>query len=174
MTRAAVFLDRDGTMNVKPPEHEYVATTGEFVWLPGAREGIARLARAGYAIAVISNQRGVARGLVSPGVLEELEKRIQRDLAPYGCAVETFRYCTHELGDGCGCRKPEPGMIFAAAEDLDLDLRRSWMIGDTDSDILAGKAAGCRTVLVGSPPVRVVPDLVAPSLADASARITSE
>jgi D-glycero-D-manno-heptose 1,7-bisphosphate phosphatase len=172
MRRRAVFLDRDGTINVKPPTHAYLTAPDQFVWLPGAREGIARLAEEGYVIAVVSNQRGIARGLVSRSTLIELENRIQRDLASHGCAITAFRYCHHDLDAGCGCRKPRPGLILALAGELALDLSRSWLIGDTVTDVLAGKAAGCRTVLVGQPPVEVSPDLVVPSLAEASTRIT--
>jgi D-glycero-D-manno-heptose 1,7-bisphosphate phosphatase len=169
----AVFLDRDGTINVRPPAHTYVTAPEHFVWLPGAREAIARLADDGYLIAVVSNQRGIARGLVSPSMLTELEGRIQRDLASHGCAVAAFRYCPHDLDADCGCRKPRPGLILMLASELGLDLSRSWVIGDTETDVLAGKAAGCRTVLVGAPPADVSPDLVASSLAEASRRITS-
>jgi D-glycero-D-manno-heptose 1,7-bisphosphate phosphatase len=168
-----VFLDRDGTMNVRPPEHKYVTAPREFVWLAGAREGIARLAHAGYAIAVVSNQRGFAGGFVTSTLLEEIEHRIQLDLSHYGCAVDAFRYCFHGADDGCACRKPKPGMILALAEELDLDLSRSWMIGDMDSDVLAGQAAGCRTVLLGTPSTTVSPDLVAPSLEDAGWRLAT-
>jgi D-glycero-D-manno-heptose 1,7-bisphosphate phosphatase len=173
MSRRAVFLDRDGTINVRPPAHSYVTGLDQFFWLPGARAAIARLTDDGYLIAVVSNQRGLARGLVSRSTLNELEDRIQRDLAPYGCAVTAFRYCPHDLDAGCDCRKPRPGLIVALAEELGLDLSRSWVIGDTETDVLAGQAAGCRTVLVGAAPGGVTPDLVVASLAEASRTITS-
>jgi D-glycero-D-manno-heptose 1,7-bisphosphate phosphatase len=170
LTRPAAFLDRDGTLNVRPAEHEYVANPSDFVWLPGAREAMARLHGAGYVLAVVSNQRGVARGLVPMSALRDIERRIQRDLAGFGCRVEAFRYCVHDLDDECECRKPRPGMLRELALDLDLALADSWMIGDTESDVAAGRAAGCRTVLVGSPSASVA-DLVAPSLDQASRKI---
>lgn len=166
--RSAVFLDRDGTMNVRPRDHEYVASEAEFVWLPGAVKGIAALASAGYILTVVSNQRGVARGLVRLSALTAIEKRIQRDLAPYGCAMEVFRYCFHEVAENCDCRKPQPGMIVRLAEELDLDLGSSWIIGDSDSDIRAGQAAGCQTALIGPSPGPGRPDLTAASLAQVS------
>jgi histidinol-phosphate phosphatase family protein len=150
MRRPGVFLDRDGTLNARPAEHEYLTDPGQFVWLRGAIAGIVRIAEAGYALTVISNQRGVGLGLVEPGVLEVVEARIQRDLADYGIAIEAFRYCTHLLEDRCECRKPRPGMIFALAEEVGLDLDRSWVIGDSLTDIHAGVAAGCRSVLLGA------------------------
>lgn len=151
--------------------HDYVKTVDEFVWLPGAAEAVARLAGAGYAITVVSNQRGVARGLVAESVLRELERVIQRELASSGCQVEAFRYCLHENHEDCQCRKPRPGMLLSLAADLHLDLSRSWMIGDSEADVLAGEAAGCRTGFVGSEPQSVTPDLVARSLAAASRQI---
>ena len=95
MSRRAVFLDRDGTLNVRAPEHEYVTSVGDFAWMPGAVEGVAPLARNGYVLTVISNQRGVGRGLVSEATLREIEQRMQQDLAAAGCAIERFRYCFH-------------------------------------------------------------------------------
>jgi D-glycero-D-manno-heptose 1,7-bisphosphate phosphatase len=147
--------------------------------------GLARLAQAGYVLAVVSNQRGVARGLVSPAVLTAIEERIQRDLAPYGCRIDAFRYCVHEEHDGCSCRKPKPGMLLDLADELTLDLRTSWMIGDAVSDVLAGRGAGCHTALLrGDPagdedelhedgPDGVQPDLTASSLERASELIVA-
>jgi D-glycero-D-manno-heptose 1,7-bisphosphate phosphatase len=146
--RRAAFIDRDGTINVRPAAHEYLTSDSAFRWLPGAAQGLARLAHTGYVLAVVSNQRGVARGLVSPAVLTAIEERIQRDLAPYGCRIDAFRYCVHEEHDGCSCRKPKPGMLLDLADEMTLDLRSSWMIGDAMSDVLAGRAAGCQTVLL--------------------------
>lgn len=166
-----MFLDRDGTINVKPAPHEYVTSPRDFVWLPGVVPGLARLAKAGFALTVVSNQRGVARGLVAPSTLREIEARIQSDLARYDCAVEAFRYCIHDLQDGCECRKPKPGMILDLARELDLDLAQSWLIGDSEDDIKAGAVAGCRTALIGESSMEVAPDIVAGSLAEASARI---
>jgi D-glycero-D-manno-heptose 1,7-bisphosphate phosphatase len=166
---AAVFLDRDGTLNARPPAHQYIGSVDEFVWLPGAREGLARLSGAGYLLAVASNQRGVARGIVPAGVLPELEERIQRDLAAYGCRIEAFRYCVHDLDDGCACRKPAPGLILGLAAELGVRLSESWMIGDSESDVLAGKAAGCRTVLLAPANSGSQADVVASSLLSAAA-----
>jgi D-glycero-D-manno-heptose 1,7-bisphosphate phosphatase len=168
--RRAAFLDRDGTLNRRPPEHRYVASPAEFTWLPGAAQGAARLAAAGYVLAVASNQRGVSLGLVDGGVLRALEAIIQRGLAQHSCAIEAFSYCRHDERAKCACRKPRPGMILQLARELDLDLRRSWVIGDAESDILAGKAAGCRTALVGPVTESYDADLVAPSL-DAVSRL---
>jgi D-glycero-D-manno-heptose 1,7-bisphosphate phosphatase len=172
VTRPAAFLDRDGTLNRRPPQHDYVRSAADFVWLEGAAEGAARLARSGYALVVVSNQRGVTRGLVAPGALAEIEEGVQAELERRGCRIEAFRYCVHDLDAGCACRKPQPGMLLAAARELDLDLRRSWMIGDSESDVLAGRAAGCRTALVGARAPAAGADIVAGCLFDAAEMIT--
>jgi histidinol-phosphate phosphatase family protein len=169
--RRAAFLDRDGTLNVRPAAHEYVTSPEEFVWLPGAIEGLRRLADAGYLLAVVSNQRGVARGLLSPAVLREIEQRMQRDLATRGCQITAFRYCTHDEHAGCECRKPRPGLLLSLARELDLDLASSWMIGDAESDLRAGEAAGCRTALLADGAGAPAADVVARSLALASEQI---
>jgi D-glycero-D-manno-heptose 1,7-bisphosphate phosphatase len=164
VSRRAAFLDRDGTLNERPPEHRYVTSAAEFAWLPGAATGAARLAAAGYVLALVSNQRGVSLGLVDEGALRAIEIVIQRGLAQHGCSVEAFSYCPHDERARCSCRKPRPGMILRLAAELDLDLQRSWMIGDSESDVLAGKAAGCRTALVATGSESCDADLVGPSL----------
>jgi D-glycero-D-manno-heptose 1,7-bisphosphate phosphatase len=166
--RPAVFLDRDGTLNVRPPEHRYLTSAREFAWLPQAVEGVARLAREGFVLTVVSNQRGVARGLVTQSALRDIEQRIQSDLATHHCAIDAFRYCFHDCEDACRCRKPNPGMIIDLAHELDLDLGRSWVIGDSESDVRAGVAAGCQTAFVGEPDASVAADVLAPSLSEAS------
>jgi D-glycero-D-manno-heptose 1,7-bisphosphate phosphatase len=171
--RTAVFLDRDGTLNVRPPEHEYVTSLPQFQWISGAREGLGRLASAGYALVVVSNQRGVARGLVSPALLARIERRIQDDLAEEGCRVDAFRHCPHDADAGCSCRKPAPGLILGAAADLEVALDGSWMVGDAETDVEAGRAAGCKTVRLGSPGTPTSADLVAPSLLAASEVLVS-
>jgi D-glycero-D-manno-heptose 1,7-bisphosphate phosphatase len=149
VTRRAAFLDRDGTINEKPGEHEYVSRVEEFHILPGAVHGLTKLADCGYALVVVSNQRGVARGLVSDDLLRATEKVLQEALRPHGAEIAGFYYCPHELHEKCGCRKPRPGMLLQAASELNLDLAASWMIGDSPSDIEAGRSAGCRTVYLG-------------------------
>jgi len=107
-----------------------------------------RLAKTSRPLVVVSNQRGVSRGLVSPSTLLAIETRIQEALAVHGCRVEAFRYCLHDIIDGCECRKPRPGLLLSAARDLHLDLVHSWMIGDSEADVEAGRSAGCRTILL--------------------------
>jgi D-glycero-D-manno-heptose 1,7-bisphosphate phosphatase len=162
-----VFLDRDGVLNLRPPEHEYVTSVDQFAWLPGAREAVVELKRCGWKVAVVSNQRGVALGLVSSGTLAEIERRIQRDLAP-DAAIDGFFYCRHGLDEGCDCRKPRPGLIVHAAAELGVEPERSWMIGDEESDVAAGRAAGCSTILLSPAAPGTAADLVEPDLAAAA------
>jgi D-glycero-D-manno-heptose 1,7-bisphosphate phosphatase len=168
MSRPAAFVDRDGTINAQPPEHDYVTSEAGFVWLPGAVDGLVRLASAGYVLTVVSNQRGVARGMVTTELLTQIEQRIQTELGGYGCEIAAFRYCVHDHDARCDCRKPKPGLILQLADELGLDLVRSWMIGDSASDVQAGKAAGCMTALVSSSSTGAEADMVAGSLAAAA------
>jgi D-glycero-D-manno-heptose 1,7-bisphosphate phosphatase len=165
-----VFLDRDGVLNVRPPDHEYLTSAERFAWLPGAQAAIAELKGAGWKVAVVSNQRGVARGLVSSGTLAEIEARIQADLGP-AAALDGFFYCPHDLDAGCDCRKPRPGLIVRAAAELGVEPEGSWMIGDDESDIAAGRAAGCSTILISPEASDTAADLVEPDLATAARRL---
>jgi histidinol-phosphate phosphatase family protein len=172
--RPAVFLDRDGTLNVKPAPHEYVRSVDEFSWLPGAVKALGRLARAGYVLTVVSNQRGIARGLVTWETVRAVEARIQRDLAAEDCSIAAFRYCPHDLDANCACRKPRPGMIYDLAEALSLDLPQSWVIGDCETDVEAGRAADCRTALIARDTATAVGDVVAPTLGTVISAIVGE
>jgi D-glycero-D-manno-heptose 1,7-bisphosphate phosphatase len=168
LTRAA-FLDRDGVLNAKPPAHDYIRSPDEFVLLPGVVEAVRLLRDGGFAPIVVSNQRGVARGLVTCQTLTAIEKRM-RDA---GVVVERYYYCPHDFDAGCSCRKPRPGMLLSAAAEMDIDLRRSVLIGDAESDILAGRAAGCFTVLVGRSETVTSADAVAADLLDAARLVTA-
>jgi histidinol-phosphate phosphatase family protein len=150
--RRAVFLDKDGTLiddlpfNVEPERMQLAA---------GAAAGLRLLSQAGYRLLVVSNQPGVAMGYFPEHALAAVRDRLQ-DLARHaGAALDGFYYCPHLPGGTvaryrmpCPCRKPAPGMLRHAARDHGLDLRRAWMIGDILDDIEAGRAAGCRTVLI--------------------------
>jgi D-glycero-D-manno-heptose 1,7-bisphosphate phosphatase len=141
--RRAAFLDRDGTLNRPPAPGRYVTAPDELELLDGVADAVEQLRRSGYATVVVSNQRGVALGELSEDDLASIDARL-RDLVELDGAY----YCTHHLDAGCGCRKPEPGMLTRAAAELELDLSRSLMIGDSDSDVEAGRRAGCLSVQV--------------------------
>ena len=170
--RPAVFLDRDGTINAGAPEHDYIRDRRDFRWLAGALEGMVQIARAGLPLVVISNQRGVSRGLVTVPTLRAIEALIQQAMEQYGCHVDAFRYCLHDLADGCDCRKPRPGLLHGAARDMRLDLGRSWMIGDGNEDVEAGYAAGCHTIQLTAGPSAA--EHTALSLIDAAAIVVPD
>lgn len=171
--RRAAFLDRDGVINRKAPAGRYVTRWEEMRILPGAAAGIGLLNQAGFRVVVASNQRCVARGLITASGLEAMHRRMCEALARSGAMIDAIYYCPHEGHPPCACRKPAPGMLLAAASDYKLELAASWMIGDSNSDVTAGIKAGCRTVLLAkdgqSGDGR--PDLFAGSLLEAVHRI---
>lgn len=144
----AVFLDRDGVINKKPPEGQYVTRWEEVQFLPGVSEAIALLTGAGYRVFVVSNQRCVAKGLLTQSELEAIHQRMCQQLAEAGAKITKVYYCPHEKQPPCACRKPAPGMLLRAAQTYELDLTSSWMIGDSDIDVEAGRCAGCKTVRI--------------------------
>jgi D-glycero-D-manno-heptose 1,7-bisphosphate phosphatase len=126
--------------------------------VPGAALALRRLRNAGYLLVAISNQPAAAKGVVTVERLRAVQERVLELLGREGVVPDAIRCCFHhpeatvpELRQTCRCRKPAPGMLFDAAAELDVDLRASWMIGDTDGDVVAGAAAGCRTVLIAAP-----------------------
>ncbi|MHB8834982.1 MAG: D-glycero-alpha-D-manno-heptose-1,7-bisphosphate 7-phosphatase [Candidatus Methylomirabilia bacterium] len=146
-SRPAVFVDRDGVINRRLPG-DYVRAWEQFRFLPGARAGLRLLREAGYLLVVITNQRGIGRGLMTEAALSDLHRRMQIELVRSGAGVDAILHCPHDLGEGCNCRKPKPGMIERAFERFPIDAARSWVVGDSLSDLEAGRAVGIRGVLV--------------------------
>lgn len=156
MPQCAVFLDRDGTINqyvdfLKRPE--------DFQLIDGAAEAIRRINQSGYLAIVVTNQPVIARGDVTWEQLEEIHKKMETLLGQEGAYLDDIFICPHHPDSGfvgevpaykiqCNCRKPKPGLLLQAAEKYNIDLSRSWMIGDSQSDVEAGKAVGCKTILV--------------------------
>ena len=145
-----VFFDRDGVVN-QSPGPGYVERLEDFHLQPGfvaaARVALAR----GYAVAVATNQRGVARGIVSMQTVAAIHAHLTAALAEQGIPLLGVFCCPHER-DTCTCRKPQPGLLLAAAREHNLDLGASWMVGDSETDIEAGRRAGCRTILISEKP----------------------
>ena len=153
----AVFLDRDGTIN------KYVGflrDINEFELIPGVAEAIRKINASGYLAIVVTNQPVIARGEVSVSELGLIHNKMETLLGAEGAYLDGIYYCPHhphkgyegeipELKIECECRKPRPGMLMKAAQDFNIDLSSSWMIGDGENDVLAGKAAGCSTILIG-------------------------
>jgi D-glycero-D-manno-heptose 1,7-bisphosphate phosphatase len=145
--RAAVFLDRDGTII---EDEGYLADASRVRLLAGAVDALQTFRERGLLLVLISNQSGIARGLITPAQHGEVHARVQHVLAVEGLALGGAYYCPHGPDDGCACRKPKPGMLQQAARDLGVDLTRSFMVGDKMSDVAAGRAAGCITALLGN------------------------
>lgn len=144
-----VFLDRDGVINACAKAHDYIKTWNEFRFLDGAAEGIRALNQAGYQIVVVTNQRGVARGLMSRDTLDNIHVRMCSALGERGVYINAVFVCPHNEGE-CSCRKPKTGLFLQAEQMLSIDKETSWMIGDSDSDMVAGARYGVRTILIGS------------------------
>jgi D-glycero-D-manno-heptose 1,7-bisphosphate phosphatase len=182
-----VFLDRDGVLDelVADPVSgvcESPLRVADVRLIEGAAAAAARLARAGVRLACVSNQPAAAKGTVSVAQLLAVHARVAELLAQEGVRLDASRLCLHHpegvvrgLSGPCPCRKPAPGMLLDAAAELGVETRACWMVGDTDADVAAGRAAGCRTVLIEYPGSvhkrsgRPRPDLRAASLADAVA-----
>lgn len=150
--RAAVFLDKDGTLIEDVP---YNVDPGRVRLLPGAAEGARLLHAAGFLLIVVSNQAGVARGYFAEEALQAVERRLRALLDAAGAPLADFRYCPHHprgtvpaYARSCNCRKPRPGLLLQAAQRHGLDLGRSWLVGDILDDVEAGHRAGCRAVLL--------------------------
>jgi D-glycero-D-manno-heptose 1,7-bisphosphate phosphatase len=146
--KRAVFLDRDGVINQKAPEGLYITRWEDFRILPGVVEFVAQLNRAGLSAIVVTNQRCVAKGLMTIPELEDLHRRMSDSFAKSGATIDAVYYCPHEMQPTCRCRKPAPGMLLDAASEHGIELAESWMIGDSDIDVEAGKNAGCKTILL--------------------------
>ena len=154
----AIFLDRDGTIN------KYVGflhNIDDFELIDGTAEAIRKINKSGYLAIIVTNQPVVARGEITVEELENIHRKMETLLGINGAYVDAIYYCPHhphkgykgeipELKINCNCRKPKPGMLLKAARDFNIDLSKSWMIGDSENDIKAGIAAGCKTVLIGN------------------------
>ncbi len=136
-------MDRDGTIIEDIP---YLANHEKVKLAAGAGECLAELQHHGYKLILISNQSGVGRGLIETHELEKIQQKLESLLAEHGVSLTSYYYCVHTPEDKCECRKPMPGMILSAVREFDLDVGNSFMIGDKETDLLAGKNAGCRTI----------------------------
>ncbi len=161
-SRRAVFLDRDGVINrmVYNPDFGLVdspANPDEFALLPGVSEAIAEINRIGLPVVVVSNQPGVAKGKFSPALLDAMTDKMTATVEAEGGRIDAIYYCLHhpqaalpEYRIACHCRKPQPGLLIRAAQELGIDLKASYMIGDGITDVLAGRAAGTQTIFISS------------------------
>jgi len=147
--KKAIFLDRDGVINKKPPEDNYVKEWSEFIFLPNIAEAIKKLNRR-FLVIIVSNQRGIARGMMSKEDVEIINEKMSKEIEKKNARIDGIYFCPHDIKDNCDCRKPKPGTLLKAAKDFKINLTESYMIGDSLSDIEAGKRAGCKTILISS------------------------
>jgi len=142
----AVFLDRDGVIN--EDRDDYVKGVHELKVYPWVPASVRRLNEAGLPVFVVSNQQAIAKGIIGEADLAAMQDEITHRVEAGGGRISGFYYCRHLAAEHCSCRKPAPGMLMEAAREHDIDLSRSFMVGDSERDMIAGRRAGCWTVLV--------------------------
>lgn len=155
-----IFLDRDGVINeVLSHRVKFVNNPADFYLLDGVGEAIKKFNEAKYNVFVVTNQGGIGLGYMKKSALEAVHEKMKADLAVYNASITDIAYCPHKPKSGCNCRKPEPEMLFKLAKKYQIDLTKSYMVGDRKPDIEAGKEAGTKTVLVGSRKEKAEADL---------------
>lgn len=178
LKKKTVFLDRDGTIIV---DKVYLNDPNQIIYLPGVFEALQKLRDAGFQFVLVTNQSGVARGLVTIENLNEIHRRIRAEFAKYQIEFREIYYAPYAVDSNHPLRKPSPGMLLKARDEAEADLEKSWMIGDRLSDIIAGFRAGCKTVLLtgveepdSASSRESQPDIISSSLLEAAQKILSE
>ncbi len=143
-----IFLDRDGTLNVRPPKAHYVEKPEDFIWLEGAKEAVKKLKDAGYFIILVSNQAGIALGKMTDEDVARVNEKMQDDLLEIGAGIDAIYYCPHGWDSTCSCRKPKPGMLYQAQKDYSINLPECYLIGDDERDIQTAENADVKGILV--------------------------
>ena len=173
--KKVVFLDRDGVINQKPAPADYVKKWEEFTFLPQAKKALKKLYNAGFWLFIVTNQPGVARGMMSRQDLENIHRRMVNDMAADGIEIKGIYSCLHGWDEGCFCRKPKPGLLYQAAAENAVELYDSFLIGDDERDIAAGQSAGCRTIFIcdktGMRKSEINPDIMVRSFSEAVEKI---
>jgi D-glycero-D-manno-heptose 1,7-bisphosphate phosphatase len=141
-----IFLDRDGVINENRDDH--VRSWAQFVFVPGALDALRLLTQWQYRIFIVTNQAVVGRGLITAETLDDIHTRMRATIQAHGGQITDMRACLHRPDEHCGCRKPQPGMLRDLATTWQINLARTYFVGDALTDMQAGKAAGCRTLLV--------------------------
>lgn len=144
----AIFLDRDGTVNVGTPTYERVDSLGKVELLPNTLEALKLLSSLDYKIFFVTNQAGLAEGIISQTDFDAINDKVLSLIEPSGINVAATYVCPHGENDNCECRKPKPKLLLDAAKEYDIDLSKSWMIGDRPSDVMTGVNAGVKSILV--------------------------
>lgn len=146
----AVFLDRDGTVNVGVPTYERVDSLDKVRLLPNTLEALKQLAKLDYLVFFVTNQAGLAEGLITLAQFDEINNKVIELISSTGVKITGTYICPHGEGSTCECRKPKPKLLLDAAKEHGIDLKQSWMIGDRPSDVMTGVNAGTRAILVKS------------------------
>lgn len=169
MTNRAVFIDRDGTM---AKDVHYCSRPEDFELFPNTAKGIRLLNKKGFKVIVITNQSGIARGYFTRENLAKIHEKMERELAEEGARVDAIYYCPHHPDDGCDCRKPKPMLVLQAAREHDIDLSKSFVVGDLRMDVELGRMTGCKSILISHPSLsdaqEVKPDAVARDVLEAA------
>ena len=142
----AIFLDRDGVLNKN--RDDYVKSTKELEIFSNIGKEILKLKMKGFLIIVITNQSVINRKIITIKELEEIHLTIQKFLMKNNTSIDKFYFCPHRPDENCDCRKPKPGLILQAINEFSIDVSKSWMVGDSKTDIQAGEKAGCKTILL--------------------------
>ncbi len=142
----AFFLDRDGVINKN--KDDYIKNISELEFLPNIAKSIKQLNKENFLVIIITNQSAINRGLTSVTNVKMIHKEIQQHLNHNNAYFDDIYFCPHTPNENCFCRKPNPGLLLQAIEDHNIESKKSWMVGDRDSDMLAGKKAGCKTILI--------------------------
>ena len=173
-----VLLDRDGVINQRIVGG-YVTCWEEFIFLPGVLEALRLLTEKNYQVAVVSNQAGVGRGLMTAAELQEITRKFVEQVEAQRGRIRSVYYCTHRAEDDCPCRKPKPGLLLKAQAEHHFTFEDTFLIGDSESDLLAAKAVGCPTIMVSNGPpagfdkLPHAPQVTVPSLLAAAAYLVN-
>jgi D-glycero-D-manno-heptose 1,7-bisphosphate phosphatase len=173
----AVFLDRDGTISVGEPHYARIDSIDKLELLPTVMDALHLLSNLDYGIFIVTNQAGIAEGLISETEFERINQRLLDMIAPSGIRILKSYHCPHSKDVGCKCQKPKPGMLLAASKEFDIALQASWMIGDRMTDVATGINAGTKSILVQSGAAQIntgVADYIADNLLDAIAYIAKQ
>jgi D,D-heptose 1,7-bisphosphate phosphatase len=141
----AIFLDRDGVIN---EEVGYILEWGQFKFIPGFLESLVKINESGYLVIIVSNQSCINKGLLSRSQLDIIHTKMLDEISISGGTIDAIFYCVHTAQEDCDCKKPRPGLLLEAKELYNIDLENSYIIGDKDIDVIAGKKVGCKTILL--------------------------
>jgi|SRR3989344_2403453 len=144
----AIFLDRDGVINKKATTHEYIKKWEEFKFLSNVKTALKKLSKTDYKIIILTNQRGISLGKMSLNDLNDIHSNMLKEIKINGGRIDSIFFCPHDI-ERCNCRKPSPGMLDKATVKFNIDLKNSWVVGDSDSDIELGKSRDCKTIYIG-------------------------